>query len=440
MPPPKSKDNPPGGGGKPPRLLFVNQYYWPDNASTAQLLADLAEDLASQGYECHVVCSRGGYAGQGADQQLPARQVHNGVQIHRVAASAFGRKSIVGRMTDYLSYYASAMLKGLTLPRCDAVVTLTTPPLIGLTGTILKTFKRCKHVSWSMDLHPDASLALGKMKPGNPAVRLLSWLGAHSYRQADRVVALGPYMGKRLLDKRVKPERLREIPVWSRRDEVYPIPIADHPLRKELGLEGKFVAMYSGNLGLAHTFDEFIEAARRFRDDPRIVFLYVGSGPRLREVREAQEREGLANIRFMDYFPRDQLHHSLTVADVHLISMRPEMTGIVVPGKLYGIMASGRPALFVGPEACETAETLRSAGCGLIVPPGDADGVVDALRKLADDPATCQDLGERARQAFVDQYEREHRCAQWSDLFAELFGPRRAGAPAPPALAVAESA
>jgi colanic acid biosynthesis glycosyl transferase WcaI len=357
MPPPKSKDNPPGGGGgKPPRLLFVNQYYWPDNASTAQLLADLAEDLASQGYECHIVCSRGGYAGQGADQQLPAYQVHNGVRIHRVAASAFGRKSIVGRMTDYLSYYASAMFKGLALPRCDAVVTLTTPPLIGLVGTVLKAIKRCKHVSWSMDLHPDASLALGKMKPGNPAVRILSWLGAHSYRRADRVVALGPYMGKRLLDKRVKPERLREIPVWSRRDEVYPIPIAGHPLRKELGLEGKFVAMYSGNLGLAHTFGEFIEAARRLRDDPRIVFLYVGSGPRLREVREAQEREGLANIRFMDYFPRDQLHHSLTIADVHLISMRPEMTGIVVPGKLYGIMASGRPA------PLRRARSLRDRG------------------------------------------------------------------------------
>ena len=131
--------------------------------------------------------------------------------------------------------------------------------------------------------------------------------------------------------------------------------------------------MYSGNLGLAHSFDEFLEAARRLRDRDDIVFLFVGGGPRAAEVRAAQDREGLTNIRLLDYFPREQLHRSLSVADVHLISMRPEMTGIVVPGKLYGIMASGRPALFVGPAHCESADTIRHAGCGLTIALGDAE-------------------------------------------------------------------
>ena len=111
--------------------------------------------------------------------------------------------------------------------------------------------------------------------------------------------------------------------------------------------------MYSGNLGLAHSFDEFIEAARRLRDRADIVFLFVGDGPRLAEVKAARDREELTNIRFLDYVPRDAVARVARVADVHLISMRPEMTGIVVPGKLYGVMAAGRPALFVGPEHCE---------------------------------------------------------------------------------------
>ncbi len=151
--------------------------------------------------------------------------------------------------------------------------------------------------------------------------------------------------------KGVRTDRVVPIPVWSRRDEVYPVDRESNPLRQSLGLGDKFVAMYSGNLGLAHTFDEFLEAARRLRDREDIVFLFVGGGPRIAEVRSAQQDEGLTNIRLLDYVPRDELHRSLSVADVHLISMRAEMTGIVVPGKLYGIMAAGRPALFVGPDA-----------------------------------------------------------------------------------------
>ncbi|MCA1685032.1 MAG: glycosyltransferase family 4 protein, partial [Planctomycetia bacterium] len=318
----------------PQTLLFVNQYYWPDHASTAQHLTDLVESLAADGHGCHVLCAQGRYK-PGATRP-PAYEVHNGVHIHRVPATSLGRKNTLFRMTDYLSFYARALAVGLTLPRFEVIVTLTTPPIIGLIGTLLRRLKGSRHVYWSMDLHPDASLALGRMSRSNPVVAWLAWLSDFVYRQADKVVVLGPYMGDRILDKRVRPDRVTTIPVWSRRDEIYPIPREGHPLRAELGLADKFVAMYSGNLGLAHSTDEFLDAARRLRDREDIVFLFVGDGPRMAEVRGAQAAEGLANVRFLDYFPREQLHASLSVADVHLISMRTEMTGIVVPGKLYG--------------------------------------------------------------------------------------------------------
>jgi colanic acid biosynthesis glycosyl transferase WcaI len=295
-------------------------------------------------------------------------------------------------------------------------------------GTLLRRFRGTPHVYWSMDLHPDASLALGRMSRRNPGVRSLAWLGDLVYRQADRVVVLGPYMADRVLMKGVRPDRVVSIPVWSRREQVYPVDRDANALRQSLGLDRAFVAMYSGNLGLAHSFDEFLEAARRLRDRPDIVFLFVGEGPRAAEVQTARDREGLTNVRLLDYFPRHELHRSLSLADVHLISMRPEMTGIVVPGKLYGAMAAGRPALFVGPAHCESADTIRRAGCGFTIAPGDADGVVAALSRLAADQNLARQMGQKGRISFLAANERSLCCYQWVELMRELLPPPRQAA------------
>ena len=303
-----------------------------------------------------------------------AHEIHEGVHIHRVRATSLGRKGTWSRMTDYLSFYSGALGKALRLPRFDLVVTLTTPPLIGLVGTILKRLRGSRHIYWSMDLHPDASMALGRMSARSGFGSLMHALSVSVYRQADRVVVLGPYMADRIALKQVAAEKIVTIPVWSRREEIYPLPHERNPLRKSLGFDGTFVAMYSGNLGLAHTFDEFLEAARARRQRRDIVFLFVGDGPRKSEVQAARDSEGLSNIRLLEPLPRHLLHASLSIADVHLISMRAEMNGIVVPGKLYGAMAAGRPVIFVGPDHCETADTIKNAGCGLTFPNGATPG------------------------------------------------------------------
>ncbi|MBY0395339.1 MAG: glycosyltransferase WbuB, partial [Thermoleophilia bacterium] len=133
---------------------------------------------------------------------------------------------------------------------------------------------------------------------------------------------------------------------------------------------------------------------------------------------------------FLDYFPREVLHSSLSVADVHLISMRAEMAGIVVPGKLYGVMAAARPALFVGPAHCETADAIRESGCGETIRLGDAAGLVRAIEELAADPDRARALGERGRRAFLRAHDRDVCCESWSDLIRDLFAARRAERPA----------
>jgi glycosyltransferase involved in cell wall biosynthesis len=405
------------------RVLLVNQYYWPDHASTAQHLTDLAESLAARGYECHVLCAQGRY--NPGEPASPRNEIHEGVHIHRVPATSWGRRNNLTRYADYLSFYARAAIKAARLPKFDVVVTLTTPPIIGLIGTCLRKVRGTPHIYWSMDLHPDASLALGRMSRGNPIVRGLAWLSNQVYRHADRVVVLGPYMADRVLMKGVRSDRIVSIPVWSRRDEIYPVNREGNLLRRSLGLADAFVVMYSGNLGLAHLFDEFLEAARRLRDRQDIVFLFVGGGPRIREVQAARDLEGLHNVRFLDYVPREGLHRSLSLADVHMVSMRPEMTGIVVPGKLYGVMAAARPAVFVGPAHCESADTIRRAGCGFTIAPGDADGVVEALTRLAADPNLARQMGQKGRIAFLAAHERNLCCYQWTEVLRDLV--RRPG-------------
>jgi glycosyltransferase involved in cell wall biosynthesis len=424
--PPQSEQAP---GSRPRRILFVNQYYWPDHASTAQHLADLAESLAAQGHECHVLCGLGQYKTGVA--RLPAYEVHNGVHIHRVKVSALGRKTTLHRMCDYLSYYVQATRKALFMKHFDLVVTLTTPPIIGLVGTLLKLFRGSRHIFWSMDLHPDASIGLGRMQQTHPLTKVLNRIGNFVYRRADRVVVLGPYMADRVIAKGVRPERLREVPVWSRRDEIFPRERAGHPLREELGLEDQFVVMYSGNLGLAHQFEDVIAAAETLEYRPDITFLFVGDGPRLKEVKAAVGDKGLTNVRFMDYFPRESLHLSLSVADTHLITMRDAMTGIVVPGKLYGAMASGRPTVFVGPEFCESADTIRDAACGQTVQTGDVAGLVKSIQILADNPQRAAELGNNGRRAFLRAFESQLCCQKWGRLVAELLG-EPVAVPAPP--------
>ncbi|MDT7856643.1 glycosyltransferase family 4 protein [Rubrivirga sp. S365] len=402
-----------------PSILFVNQHYWPDVASTGQHLTDLAEHLVRAGFDVGVLCGQSGYKGQ---LDAPAHEVHNGVEITRLRTTSFGRARHLGRIVDYGAFYAQVLARLLTGPRVDLVVSLTTPPLLSFAASLAKRARGQRYAIWSMDLHPDAEVALGMLDEGGAAARGLHALNDAGYRGADLVIDLGFRMKERIEAKGVRPERLTTIEVWSDGDEVYPVAPADNPLRRELGLrDDQFVVMYSGNAGLAHRFDEVLETMRRMKDDDRVFFLFVGGGPRKAEIEAFAQSHGLRNFRYANYFPREQLAESLSVGDVHLLTLREAMAGIAVPGKLYGILAAGRPVVMVGPERSEPARTIREAGVGVVVDPaadggrGGADRLEAALRTLADEPAERRATGERAREVFLKHYDRPILCDAWAE-------------------------
>ena len=420
-------------------LRFVNQHYAPDVASTGQHLTDLAEYLAAAGVPVEVVTGRTHYAGGVLD--APARETRAGVRVRRYRTAALGRRTRLGRIVDYATFYGQVAWTSWTGDAATGTVFLTTPPLLGVIGWIGKAARGRRYGIWSMDLHPDAEIAAGMLRPTGVLSRALHWLNDRGYRHADFVVDLGPYMHERILAKGVEPSRAHTVSVWGAAPTVATTAVPGPALRARLGLDAATVVMYAGNAGLVHEFGPILDAMRLLRDDAGIHFLFTGGGPRRGEIEAYVRAHELKNFTYLDYVARDDLADTLAAADVHLISLRAPFAGISVPGKLYGIMGAARPALFVGPAACETADTIRGADCGVIVDPADgaaADRVVAAIRAWRADPDAARAAGARGLAAYTTRYQRGPNCAAfarvleaaWPSLFTRTAAPSDAVVPA----------
>jgi glycosyltransferase involved in cell wall biosynthesis len=194
---------------------------------------------------------------------------------------------------------------------------------------------------------------------------------------------------------------------------------ADNPLRADWHLAGRFVVGYSGNLGRVHDSSAIIDAAERLRNDPSVVFLFIGGGKESDALRRAVSLQGLTNVVFRPYQPREALAHSLSLPDVHLVSLRAEFEGMVVPSKVYGVMAAGCPCIFIGDEDGEVARMLREGECGRTVPATDGAALVAAIISLRDDPAVCHAMGEAARRMFDARFDLPVALARWDQVLAQ---------------------
>ena len=263
-------------------ILFVNQHYAPDIAATGQKLTDLAEYLAASGHHISVFCSGGQYVF--GSLPAPRQEVHNGVRIYRTKAKGHGRSSVILRLVDYVSFYLKVFFYILFSRKYDFIVFLTTPPLLSFLGGLMYKVKRQRYGVWSMDLHPDAEEVLGMLHPAGLFAKALHAMNDFGYRNADFVVDLGAFMKQRILRKGVNENRLYTIPLWDKVEEFGPVLRQENPLLKKLGLEEKFVIMYSGNAGLAHQFDELLSTMVQLKNHPRLFFLFVGSGPQRKHI------------------------------------------------------------------------------------------------------------------------------------------------------------
>jgi glycosyltransferase involved in cell wall biosynthesis len=390
------------------RLTILNQFFYPDHSATSQLMTELAQNLSEYGFEVTALASRGRYNGGGV---LPPLEYYEGVRIERVRATSFGKTRLLGRLADYLSFYASAFWKLLTLPRQDVVMALTTPPLIGLIALVVGRLRGMRFVSLMEDLYPDVAVAVGALSHKSPLARLLDWLTRKMLQHADRIIVLSDCMLDRVVAK-IGQEARPHIDVihnWADGEEIAPLDDGKGDFFEELNwqdLNDKFVILFSGNLGLVNEFSTVLDAARALRARSDIVFVFIGEGSRAGEIKSFVSRHGLGNVRMLPYQPREKLRRSLASGDALLITLAEGLAGLSVPSKTYSSLAAGRPLLFVGDQRSCVARLIRKHDCGATVASGESERLAEIISGWADNRAEAAHLGASARLLFEQRFDR----------------------------------
>lgn len=401
------------------RLLLVNRFFHPDESATSQLLSDLGFALAEAGHEVIAICSRQSYANPSL-LYSPSETVL-GVHIMRVGTTRFGRSG-AGRLLDYLSFLFGALWTVFRMLRPgDVLVVKTDPPLLSVPMSWIANIRKARQVNWLQDVFPEVAAQLGVAGIGGPVHALLRGLRNRSLRQSAMNVVIGERMRDLLLTNDIPQDRIRVIHNWSDGDAIRPLPAASNSLRTYWGLSDKFVVGYSGNMGRAHAFDTLLEAMRRLANDARIHFLFIGDGRQLANIREFVAAHALSNVSLQPYQPRDRLGLSLTAPDVHVVTLKPELEGLIVPSKVYGAFAAGVPVVFIGDPAGEVGSMLAQVDAlGISAEERDVDATVAAIQKLASDEASRLQMGRAARRAFDEHYSKKIALRRWISVLESI--------------------
>ncbi len=365
------------------KILLLNQAFYPDVVSTAQHLAELAAALAEKGHEVTVVAGRRAY--DDPDKLFPARETWRGVRIHRVFSTRFGKRAKWRRAADFAGFIASCCARLAFLPRHDVVVALTTPPLISFIGAWRAKLWRAKFCYWVMDLNPDEAVAAGWLRADSFMGRMLERMSRFSFRRADWIIALDRFMRDRIKAKGIAEKKIAVIPPWEQDGDVRFDAAGREQFRKAHGLQEKFVVMYSGNHSPVHPLDTLMRAAERLKDDPSIVFCFIGGGSEFKRVQRWAETGKRANVLCLPYQPLSQLSASLSAADAHVVVMGDAMLGIVHPCKIYNVLSVAAPVIYIGPNPSHITEILDKLGdehLAIRVAHGEAETLANQIQAI----------------------------------------------------------
>ena len=402
------------------RILIVSQVYVPDPAAVGQHMASAAETLYERGAEVMVLTADRGY--DDPSIRYPRREVRGGVDVRRLPFSSLGKRSLPIRLAGMLSFLGQASLRALFMPRVDALVVSTSPPMAGVLIALVGWLRGVPVAFWAMDLNPEQAVALGKARAGGLAARIFALSNRFLQAHAARVVVLDRFMAAKLEARGPHRPPLKVIPPWPLESER--IGAGDGMVfRRQHGLEGKFVVMHSGNHSLAHPLSTVLAAADRLRGDARIRFVFVGGGVGKREV-DAAVRAGATNVISLPYQPLEVLGEALAAADVHLVAMGDAMVGCVHPCKVYGALAAGRPILYLGPAESHVGEIV-ARGAGWRIEHGDVEAAAVRISKISSlTGAELRALGLRNHSA-VDSDFNAHALRTEFCEFVETMMPER---------------
>lgn len=407
-------------------MLLISQVYVPDPTAVGQHFADVAEQLAARGWEVFVYTSTRAY--DDPSLRFPRAEKRTGVHIRRLPLSSFGKRSIPVRLLAQGLFMLQACARAMVLPGISAVIVSTSPPFAGFGGAIIGVVRRVPFLWWVMDLNPDQMVAAGKLRQTSLAVRVFDWMNRFTLRRAAKVVALDSYMAERLNRKVDVAHKLSVMPPWphhelqasGEREAMGRLAQAGREFRARHGFGDRFIVMYSGNHAIQHPLETVLNAAARLEKDDTFLFVFIGGGAGKAGV-EARIAAGASNLVSLPYQPLETLEESLGAADLHVVSMGPEVVGIVHPCKIYGAMAVGRPILFLGPHVSHAGALVEPRGIGWRVEHGDVEGTVAALNAAAAMPKECRlAMGHAAATIINREFSRRSLVSRLCDLVESL--------------------
>jgi colanic acid biosynthesis glycosyl transferase WcaI len=405
------------------RVVVLNRFFFPDRSATGRLATDLAVHLAGLGFDVVAITGRRRYDDPSA--HLGHHGAHAAQRIRRLGTTQFGRQNLFGRAVDYLSYYVcSSFALWREAGRGAVIIAMTDPPLLGVPALFVARLRSAHYVNWLQDVYPEAAERLNLLRP-RALASFLRTLRNWSLRRADATVVIGEQMGVHMAPFCAAPPVV--IPNWAQVECLEAIDsnlsgdaIATLKLRDKWGLPDAFLVGYSGNMGRAHRLDVVIDAACALRAQPALHFLMIGEGVQ-RTALEARARSlGLQNVTFQPYQPFEQLRESLTVPDIHIVTLDERLEGLMVPSKFVGVLAMGRPVLWIGAADGEVGRLVQESGCGVTVAPGDAIELARALRGLIDDRAhggeRLRSMAIAAKALWSDRFRRRNALAAWTGV------------------------
>lgn len=403
----------------PKRILLLNRSFWPDVEATGQFLGELCEGIAEK-YQVVAICGNSYFE----DKNLFSFDADNlgknfeSINIIRVWHTRLWKGNLIGRVINWLTYCISAFIVALR-QRFDVAIICTDPPFLSLIGAALKWLKDRPFIINCRDLYPDVALALGKMKQGF-FCSVFDYINKKSFCMASCVVCLGPSMATRLVQKGLPERKIKVIPDWADTQSIKPILKKDNRFIPRIETRNEFIIMYSGNLGLSQEFELILEALFTVSKEEPIQIVFIGEGVGKKKLKRKINVMGFNNVSFFSYQPKEELAHSLSAADLHLIPLKKGLKGAIVPSKLYGVMAAGRPYIAITDEESEPAIFAKEKACGLLADPDSVESIVAALKWACNNKDELIEIGKRGRALAEKQFDKKIVIQKWLSLLEKF--------------------
>lgn len=403
-------------------LLIYAHYYYPDVASTGQILTELAEGL-NDTFHTTVICTVPSYTGKISQYYRKHKYYYeniNGVDVLRIRVPEFRKSFALSRIFNILSYFFSAVFATFRVEHQDYIFTISQPPILGgMLGVIGKHIKKAKLIYNIQDFNPEQVMAVD-FTHNKLVLSIMMLLDKYSCQQANKVIIVGRDMIETLQKRFQKMVPYAYINNWINEKEIYPLPEDNARVlkfKRKYGLENKFVIMYSGNIGLYYDLLNILKTIEKLKETEDVIFAFIGEGSVLEELRTYKEAHHLSNVVFIPYQPKSELIYSLNAGDVHFVVNAKGIKGVSVPSKLYGVMAVGKPVLGIMEEGAEARLIVEEAKCGMSVKPGDYSAIEDLIRKYIGlrDSRELKNMGEMGRKFLTEHLTKEVSIDKYRD-------------------------